>query len=263
VPSHQSNVVGVIPAAGRALRLGRLPCSKELLPVGPAAAGAPGPARTAIEVLLERFAAAGIPRAYVLMDGSKGDLPRYLAEPAESPPRQPALAFLSMADSPSVPHTLDRAFPFLAQEPAPWVALGFPDVLFEPEDAFGHLIERRGQTGAAVVLGLFPARDPSSTDMVATGPGGEVLRIDVRPPESDLPLAWALALWDRRFTELLHRSLQRPRGHGPGELQLGSLFERAITEGLEVQSVAFPRGRFRDLGTPEGYSEALRDGFSG
>lgn len=250
----EPSVVGLIPAAGRALRLGPLPCSKELLPLGPG--------RVAIDVLLSRFAAAGIGRAYVLMDAAKGDLPRYLAEPALGPPRAPRLAFVSVTGSPSVPHTLDRAYPFVSPEPAPWVAVGFPDVLFEPADAFRRLVERKRGTGAAVVLGLFPARDPGSTDMVETGPGGEVRRIELRPRRTDLRLAWLLALWDLRFTELLHRHLER-EGAGPaGELQLGRLFERAAAEGLEVQSVAFPDGWFRDLGTPEGYQEALRTGVA-
>lgn len=257
------SIVGLIPAAGRALRMGSLPCSKELLPVGPAAAGSPAPVRTAIEVLLDRLADADVRRAFVLMDGAKGDLPRYLAEPALGPPRRPALAFLAVAGSPSVPHTLDRAYPFVAPEPAPWVALGFPDVLFEPADAFRHLVEHRRRSDAAVVLGLFPARDPSTTDMVATGTGGEVLRIDVRPRQSDLSLAWALALWDRRFTELLHRAVDEASDGDGGELQLGTLFGRAVAEGIPVHSVAFPGGSFRDLGTREGYAEAMRQAFSG
>lgn len=255
VPSSEPSVVGLIPAAGQARRLGRLPCSKELLPIAPA--------RVAIDVVLARFADAGIGRAYVLMDGAKGDLPRYLAEPALGPPREPSLAFIAVTGSPSVPHTLDRAYPFVSPEPAPWVALGFPDVLFGPADAFRHLVDRRRRTGAAVVLGLFPARDPGSTDMVETGPGGEVRRIELRPRETHLQLAWLLALWDLRFTDFLHRRLRHPGAQPAGELQLGHLFGCAAAEGLEVQSVAFRDGWFRDLGTPEGYAEALRDGFAG
>lgn len=259
MPGSEPQIVGIVPAAGEARRLGRLPCSKELLPVAPAPPGGSGAVEVAIESLLSRFAAAGIPRAYVVMDGSKGDLPRYLAEPGRGPSRRPALAFLSVTASPSLVHSLDRAHPFLAPEPAPWVALGFPDVIFEPVDAFRHLIERRRRTGAPLVLGLFPADDPGSTDMVETDSAGAVRRIEVRPRASELRFNWLIALWDRRFTEHLHRYVDEADAPGSGELELGYVFARAVAEGMEVQSVAFPEGRFRDLGSPTAYATVLRD----
>ena len=54
------NVVGLIPAAGRAERLGPLPCSKELLPIGfRETPRGPAP-KVAGHYLLERFRAAGV-----------------------------------------------------------------------------------------------------------------------------------------------------------------------------------------------------------
>ncbi len=66
-----------------------------------------------------------------------------------------ALAYLSIPGSRSVPETLDRAFPFVD---GAIVALDFPDVIFEPVDAYARLIERQAATGADLVLGLFPDR---------------------------------------------------------------------------------------------------------
>lgn len=223
--------------------------------MGPGGAG-----EVAIEFLLSRYRAAGIRRTYVVIDRTKGDIPRHLAGPGRGPVPEPALAFLSVSDSPSVPHTLDRAYPFLSAEPAPWVLLGFPDVVFEPRDAFARLIARRRETGAALVLGLFPPLDPAGTDLVDAGPDGRVRRIEVRPGASDLRLNWLLALWDRRFTELLHRRVAAA-GDGPEELELGAVFAEALAAGWEVQSVAFPEGRYLDLGTPDGYARALGEGL--
>ncbi len=251
--------VGLVPAAGKARRHGLLPCSKELLPVG-WYEGAEGPRlRVACQVLLERLRASGAREAFLVVDRDKGDIPRYLAALGEEPGvRLPALAFVSVADSPSVPETLDRAYPFLARSPETVVGLGFADVLFAPADAFDRLLECRGETGAALVLGLFPAADPATTDMVETGPDGAVRRIEVRPATSELALNWLLAVWDRRFTEHLHRWVAGRRGRGEGELQLGAAFASAVAEGLPVQGVPFPRGSFLDLATPRDLLRALR-----
>lgn len=245
-------VVGLVPAAGRARRLGGLPCSKELLPLG-------ADGRRAIDILMARLAAAGAARAYVVADRAKADLLRHLAAGGAGPSPEPAVALLPVAASPSVPHSLDRAYPFLAAEPAPWVILGFPDVLFRPADAFRHLLERRRETGAPVVLGLFPPGEPGSTDLVDAAPDGRVRRIEVRPESSALRLNWLLALWDLRFTELLHRRVSEAAGAGPGELELGTVFRDALAAGFEVQSVTFGEGRYLDLGTPRGYARALRE----
>jgi glucose-1-phosphate thymidylyltransferase len=214
----------------------------------------------AIDLLLARLAAAGVRRAYAVVDRAKADLLRHLAAPGRGSSREPAVALLPITGSPSVPHSLDRAHPFLAPEPAPWVALGFPDVLFEPRDAFACLVERRRQTGAAVVLGLFPPRDPRTTDLVDAGQDGRVRRIEVRPEASDLRLNWLIALWDGRFTGFLHRWVAAAGEAEGSEPALGAAFGAALAAGLELQSVAFPEGRYLDLGTPGGYATALRRG---
>src|SRR5437764_12541991 len=70
-------LVGLIPAAGRAERLGPLPCSKELLPIGfRETPRGPAP-KVAGHYLLERFRAAGVRRAFLVLHESKWDIPRY------------------------------------------------------------------------------------------------------------------------------------------------------------------------------------------
>ena len=151
------------------------------------------------------------------------------------------------------------------------VALGFPDVLFTPDDAFARIERHRRRSGAALVLGLFPAPDPTTTDMVEVAGDGRVLRIETRPRRSSLALNWLIAVWDRRFTAWL---ADRMAGTAPaeatggsgartagdraaGELQLGALFAEALADGLPIEGVPFPDGAYLDVGTPEGYSRAL------
>ena len=252
----RSDVVGLVPAAGRALRLGPLPCSKELLPIGFRETPQGPVARVVCEELLERFAAAGIGRAYLVIDAGKTDIPRHLGG---GPAGGPALAYLTVSGSRSVPETLDRAFPFVA---GARVALGFPDILFTPPDAFALLLARQEATGADLVLGLFPAPRPWTTDMVDCSPDGRVLRIEVRPAATSLSRNWLIAVWGPRFTAFLHAALQDAAPAGTRELQLGELMAAALAAGLEVQGVDVPNGSYRDVGTPGDLAAVLRAGFT-
>ncbi len=243
--------------------------------------------RVVADPLLRAFGRAGIERALLVIDRDKMDIPRHFAdrnarrwrprfaaedaptgtetagqpgEKGEAAPAGPALAFVPVADSPSVPHSLAAALPFLGASP---VALGFPDVLFTPEDAFSRIEAHRRRSGAAVVLGLFPAPDPTSTDMVEVDDRGRVLRIEVRPRRSTLRLNWLIAVWDRRFTAWLAGRMAADEPGPPagrGELQLGALLAEALADGLPIEGVPFPDGAYLDIGTPAGYARALATG---
>jgi glucose-1-phosphate thymidylyltransferase len=248
-----TEVIGLIPAAGRAERLGPLPCSKELLPVG-FRETPQGPApKVACHYLLERFRAAGIRRVYMVLHESKWDVPRYLGtgEIADV-----ALAYLAIPGSRSVPETLDRACPFVAGS---LVALGFPDVLFQPEDAYARLIERQAATGADLVLGLFPATRCQTTDMVDLGPDGRVRGIEIRPATTALRYNWLIAVWGPAFTRHLHEAV-RSAPASERELQIGAVVQSAVEAGLHVAGVEFPEGSYRDIGTPEELAAAMREG---
>jgi glucose-1-phosphate thymidylyltransferase len=256
----RAEVVGLIPAAGRARRLGGLPGSKEVLPLG-FSGGAAGPLpRLACDGLLGAFAAAGVGRAVVALGGGKWDVPAALGDGRHGTDRGVALAYVPVHGSRSVPESLDRARPFVAGKV---VAMGFPDVWFEPRGAFVPLLDRLAASGADVALGCFPAPDPRITDMVDLGAGGEVRRIEVRPAASRLALNWLIAAWTPRFTGFLARAVAAAAGDGPragAELQLGAVFAAALEAGLPLVAVPFPEGRFRDLGTPGDLAAVWRAG---
>lgn len=244
-------VLGLIPAAGRALRLGPLPCSKELLPVGFRSTPAGMAPKVACHYLLERFAAAGIDRALIVLHESKWDVARYLTTGEMAGVH---LAYVVIPGSGSVPETLSHAAPWVAGET---VALGFPDVIFEPVDAYARLLERQAARGADLVLGLFPAANPSTTDMVELGEDGRVRRIEIRPRETELRCNWLLAVWSPVFTRFLQEAVAQA-SPAIGELQIGAVVQAAIEAGLSVEGVPFPEGSYRDLGTPEELAAAWR-----
>jgi glucose-1-phosphate thymidylyltransferase len=248
------DVLGLIPAAGRAERLGRLPCSKELLPIGfRETPNGPAP-KVACHYLLERFRAAGIRRAFLVLHESKWDVARYFGtgEMADV-----SLAYLSIPGSRSVPETLSYAAPWVGDS---IVALGFPDCLFEPADAYARLLERQAATGADLVLGLFPTERCQTTDMVECAPDGRVRRTEVRPEVTALRYNWLLAVWGPAFTRFLCEAVSAvPASVETDELQIGAVVRAALEAGLHVQGVEIPDGWYRDIGTPGDLAAAMRE----
>jgi glucose-1-phosphate thymidylyltransferase len=70
-------------------------------------------------------------------------------------------------------YTLDQAYPFVQDAV---VAMGFPDILFQPDDAFVRLLARLEASNADVVLGLFPTEEPQKAGMVILMPPDEYTR---------------------------------------------------------------------------------------
>ena len=156
-----------------------------------------------------------------------------------------------------MPHTLDRAAPFVA---GAHVLFGFPDILFTPADAFAQLLARQAETGAEVVLGLFPAHSPEKMDMVAVADGGAVRRIDIKPTRTDLRDTWIIATWTPAFTGFLRAAVERASQPSAQPVEhLGEVLQAAIVDGWAVQSVRFPAGTYRDIGTPEDLAAAVAE----
>ena len=81
--SHEE-VVGLIPAGGKAARIAPLPCSKELYPIGlrPADDGHGSRPKVVSHYLLEKMRFAGITKAYIVLRPGKWDIPAYFGDGA-------------------------------------------------------------------------------------------------------------------------------------------------------------------------------------
>lgn len=259
-------VVGLIPAAGQATRLQPFPCSKEVYPVGfalDAKSGLPRP-KVASQYLLEKFRVAGITKAFLVIRDGKWDIPNYFRDGNLV---GLSLAYLVITGSLGPPDTLDRAYPFLAQNR---VAFGFPDILFGPEDAYVRLIRRQEDTGADVVLGLHRIEDPRVWDMVDCDEVGRVRDIVMKPASTTLTDGWCCAVWTPRFSAFLHEFLRADetkrnmsrlanRANDPsGDLAVGVVLQAALKAGLVLQSVTFLGERYLDIGTPENLLKAVQ-----
>lgn len=258
------DVVGLVPAAGRGARLQPLACSKEIVPIGRVADRTDGATRpkVAVEFLLEKFRAAGITKTVVVIRDGKWDIPGLLGDGSRF---GTALAYVVIAGSLGPPDTIDRAFSFVASHR---VAFGFPDILFEPKDAFARLLSMQETTGADVVLGLQPIEDPSRWDMVETDERGKVRSIVMKPAKTTLEFGWHFAVWTPAFTEFLHQFLRREDTHQKmhrfankandpgGDLAMGVVFQQALESGLAFSSVKFSDSTCLDIGTPENLAKA-------
>ncbi|MBD2460066.1 dTDP-glucose pyrophosphorylase [Oscillatoria sp. FACHB-1407] len=258
--NHLANpdIIGLLPAGGQATRISPLPVSKELYPIGFHAIGADGKLRPKVvcHYLLEKMRLAGIHKAFVVLRPGKWDIPSYLGDGKGLDMR---LGYLTIHVPFGIPYTLDQAYPFIQTS---FVALGFPDILFEPQDAFVHLVKHQAATQADVVLGLFPTEQYQKAGMVDVDATGRVHHIIEKPKFTELKYMWAIALWTPTFTHFMHNYLAAiPPEHwqqpGQRELPIGDVIQAGINAGLSVEAEIFEQGMYLDIGTPDDLIRAV------
>ncbi|HEY9910234.1 MAG TPA: sugar phosphate nucleotidyltransferase [Thermosynechococcaceae cyanobacterium] len=261
-PSDQKppEVVALIPAAGQATRISPLPLSKELYPIGFQSIDDCGNLRPKVvgQYLLERLRRAGITKTYIILRSGKWDIPAYFGDGSAL---GMSLGYLMMGRPYGVPYTLDQAYPFVKDA---IVAMGFPDLLLQPEEVFVRLLDRQSRNQADVVLGAFPSNQPYKVGMVDFDETGRVLWIVEKPKTTHLRYMWGVAVWTPAFTQFLHiylADLERDRDPNVAypEVPIGDVIQAAIEKGLKVEAEAFPEGAYLDIGTPEDLMRAVRE----
>lgn len=259
--SEKTEIIGLIPAGGMASRLGTIPCSKELLPVGfqPDNSGVIRP-KPISKYLLEKYRKGGADKVYIILRPGKWDIPAYYGDGREV---GLDIGYLIMDLPYGVPYTLDQAFPFTKDAK---VFLGFPDILFGPEDAFAQLNAELEASDSDLVLGLYEGRDEEQirkSDMVERNEDGSIARIIIKPREAcDLSYSWIIVAWRPSFSGFMHQFLiedQKMRSQNPDapEIYLGHAVQAAMNHGMKVSSVIFHGQSFLDVGTPENLQEAV------
>lgn len=261
------NLVGLIPAAGRATRISPLPCSKELLPIG-WQVGPEGRRRPKVvsNYLIDRMRLAGASRLLFIVRDGKWDIASYYGDgQAAGLP----IGYLHLGEPWGPPFTLTQATPFIGEAD---VVFGFPDILVEPVDSFSPLLARLDETGADVVLGLFDCLAHEPGDVIERQADGRVTRLQTkeeRPNRPDHYVCWMFAVWRSSFTRFLTARCAElaaqaraqvaaaPLAPAP-EWPVGALIAEAMRAGLHVNSHHFAGGRFLDVGVPDGLIDAQR-----
>ncbi len=256
--------IGLIPAAGIASRLGSLPFSKELLPIGFYEGKKESGLKAVSTYLLEKFHHAGVRKVYVVIRKGKWDIPNYFGDGSKIGVK---LAYLITAHQFGVPYTLDQAYQFVKKSK---IFVGFPDILFEPENAFELADEAFEKNGADIILGVYPVKDKNQVpncDMVRFNKHGRISQIIVKQEETDLKFSWVFSIWKPNFTLFMHEYLKydlakRQKQPTQAEIHLGHLIQAAIENGFSVFGHFFSDYHFIDVGTTVNLVQAFKDYYS-
>ena len=208
----------------------------------------------ACHYLLEKMRLADITKAYIVIREGKWDIPAYLRDGSLVDMH---LGYFIVGPTAGPPYTLDEAYPFVRDAV---VAFGFPDILFEGDNAFRLLLAQQASRDAEIVLGLFPANRPEKMDMVGIDKNGRVTELVIQPPETRLQYSWDAAVWMPAFTEFMHTFLAAQKTLGPNqpELSVGHVIQAAIHAGMRAEAVIISDQPYCDIGTQEGLSQAIR-----
>jgi len=256
------SVTGLIPAAGRATRLGGLPYSKELLPI-PARADERDRAgiRLAIENSVRLLLECGIRHQHIIIAPSKQDIPAHLGDGERL---GASIVYTEIADSPSVPHSLDAAFDSVAGDD---VVLVFPDIMFEPRAEIAEFFSTQTPSDIDILLALVPSTRGDKVDMVSLAGDGLVDEVVPKPGIGICGWTWVAAAWSAKFSKFLHEFLNEPGpDHVPAadsELYVADVINAAIKNGLVCQAGRFAGGTAIDIGTPGDFAAIWRQGFPG
>ena len=248
-----NEVIGLIPAGGQAARIGTLPCSKEIYPIG-FDQNRQGHPKVACHYLLEKMKFAEIKKTYIILREGKWDIPAYLRD---GKMLGMSLAYLIMDTPFGVPFTLDQAFSFVHESV---IAFGFPDIFFESVDVFVKLLNRLWRQDCDVVLGLFPSDRPDKADMVDIDSKGKIKKIMIKPQQTELSLTWGVAVWTPTFTKFMHRYVEEARlfAKEHKELFIGEVIQAAMDDGLRVEAIRVSDSPYIDIGTPDDLFKVMK-----
>jgi len=251
-----NDVVGLLPAAGRGSRLGPIPCSKEIMPLGfqrgrEAALPVWEPV-TAIEGHLRVLQLAGAQRCAIVINEGKADIVRYLGNGDRY---NLSIAYLHQPHPRGMPYALDLA--------APWIGgattlFSMPDTLIMPTNTMARLLAHHRAHGSDLTLGLFPTSTPHKFGMVERDAAGKIINFVDKPAYSQLDLMWGLAVWSPRFTAVLSTFLAHLPPSGI-EVVLSDVFLAALQQGLHVDGLVLHDAHYHDIGTPEDFQAVVAD----
>lgn len=251
------DLVGIIPAAGYATRLHPIPCSKEVLPIGIEQWGDKPYKRpkVAIQYVLESMRAANITKTYIVIRDYKWDIPAFLGD---GKMMNMDIAYLMMGLPYGAPFSVNQAYPFIASS---IVALGYPDIIFQPQTVYKTMIEKLDNENADVVLGLFPATNPRKMDMIEFDQNDKITRFVIKPQKTKLQYTYINAVWTPVFSKYINEYLnikcQDIDTEKGIEYYIGDIFQAYINDGNDIEYSVINGGSYIDIGTVEDYTVAM------
>lgn len=241
-------LIGLIPAAGKGVRLG-LPYPKELYPVIQDNRYKP-----IAQFVLDNMVNAGIQHIVFVINETKHQLIGYFGNGQRfgcniSFVVQEQASHEGKSTSPGLAHALDSAYHLTKGKT---VFFGMADTIMRPEQVF-ETARKNSSPDDDVILVLFPTEHPEKFGMVHTGEENRVIEIVDKPKQTDLTEMWGCIIWRPKFTEFLHECVAQENIS-----DFALIMNTAIQKGFRFRSVHIANGVYIDLGTYEEIMELDR-----
>lgn len=232
-------LIGLIPAAGRGVRLG-LPYPKELYPVV-----RDNRYKPISQFVVENITASGVKNIIFVINETKHQLIGYFGNGCRfgcdfSYVVQENRRDDNLSTSPGLADALDSAYHLVGNKT---VLFGMADTIMEPVNVFRYLLDAV-LDDTQVVLGLFEISRPEKFGMVEFDRIGKVLQIIDKPLSTHIKHAWGCIVWKSDFTKYLHHSVNQER-----EADFAKIMNNAIKQGMCFRGVVLPNAKYFDLGT--------------
>jgi glucose-1-phosphate thymidylyltransferase len=233
--------IGLIPAAGKGVRLG-LPYPKELYPVI-----RNNHYKPISQFVVDNLTNAGLQHIVFVVNETKHQLMGYFGNGQRfgcniSYVIQEVIEGKTKSTSPGLAHALDSAYHLTSGKT---VFFGMADTLMQPHDVFARAYQASSMEDD-VILALFTTTRPEKFGMVKADPDMRILEIIDKPRQTELTEMWGCIIWRPRFTEYLHCCVAEE-----GISDFARIMNDAIASGMKFRGVPMTDGAYIDLGTYE------------
>lgn len=237
-----TEVIGLIPAAGKGLRLG-LPYPKELYPIIQKNRYKP-----VSEFILDHFTKTGVRHTVFVINETKHQLIGYFGSgqrfgcEISYVYQEQFVAGSINSTSPGLAHALNSAYHLIKEKV---VIFGMADTIILPDDGIQNLYKNFINSDSDITLGLFSTDFPQKFGMVVCNERNIVSEIIDKPITTELVFMWGCMVWNPRFSEFLRFQVTK------GEIDFAQILNNSIASGLKVCGYVVPFGKYYDLGTYE------------
>jgi glucose-1-phosphate thymidylyltransferase len=233
-------IIGVLPCGGLGLRMRPLRYPKELLPITYEISTSDNSVRPrlSIEHSLEAFKSAGINKCCIVIPDWKPELMRYLGNGEEF---GMDIAYIYNSNAYGLADAIFTCFPWLCEQVT---CMAMPDTQFYPQNSFEYLLKETKKNSADLVLGIYPTTEPHFFAPVEVEKSGKVISIVDKPPYSDIMNTWGIAVWTPVFWKFF-KKIKETLVTG---VSISDVFQKAVTNGLNVQGIYFVNGVYHDIG---------------
>jgi len=230
--------VGLIPCAGEGTRLG-LPFAKEMFPNIHKSYYSP-----IIMYTLDAMQKAGVHHLIFIINPQKPELLKFLGNGKRFGME---FTYCIHPEPRSLPESINEAYHLTKDKT---VVFAMPDTYVQPENFLDILIsEHEACPHRSVTLGCFLTNNPSKFGMVEFK-DDIVLGIDDKPLATNLEWMWGAMVWNREFTEEIHRFVaQATESHTNGNEMILSDAIKPLIKEKKVYCYRFKGGAYKDLGT--------------